>query len=49
MGLLLSHQRWSEASGAGLLFTTNLLGILTGGLVLLGRIGNSVMCFVVVT
>ena len=35
MGLLLSHQRWSEASGAGLLFTTNLLGILTGGLVLM--------------
>ena len=35
MGLLLSHQRWTEASGAGLLFTTNLLGILTGGLVLL--------------
>ena len=30
MGLLLSHQRWSR-SGAGLLFTTNLLGILTGG------------------
>ena len=35
MGLLLSHQRWTEASGAGLLFTTNLLGILTGGLVLM--------------
>ena len=35
MGLLLSHQRWSEASGAGLLFTTNLLGILTGGLMLM--------------
>ena len=35
MGLLLSHQRWSEAYGAGLLFTTNLLGILTGGLVLM--------------
>ena len=35
MGLLLSHQNWSEASGAGLLFATNLLGILTGGLVLM--------------
>ena len=35
MGLLLSHQSWSEASGAGLLFATNLLGILTGGLVLM--------------
>ena len=35
MGLLLSHQNWSEALGAGLLFTTNLLGILTGGLVLM--------------
>ena len=35
MGLLLSHQQWTEASGAGLLFTTNLLGILTGGLVLM--------------
>ncbi|KZR81076.1 DUF389 domain-containing protein [Synechococcus sp. MIT S9504] len=35
MGLLLSHQNWGEASGAGLLFATNLLGILTGGLVLM--------------
>ena len=35
MGLLLSHQSWSDAFGAGLLFTTNLLGILTGGLVLM--------------
>ncbi len=35
MGLLLSHQSWSAASGAGLLFATNLLGILTGGLVLM--------------
>lgn len=35
MGLLLSHQQWGAASGAGLLFTTNLLGILTGGLVLM--------------
>ena len=35
MGLLLSHQQWSDASGAGLLFATNLLGILTGGLVLM--------------
>ncbi len=35
MGLLLSHQSWSDARGAGLLFATNLLGILTGGLVLM--------------
>ena len=35
MGLLLSHEQWSAAAGAGLLFTTNLLGILTGGLVLM--------------
>lgn len=35
MGLLLSQQQWNDAAGAGLLFTTNLLGILTGGLVLM--------------
>ena len=35
MGLLLSHAHWAEALGAGLLFATNLLGILTGGLVLM--------------
>ena len=35
MGLLLSHQSWSDARGAGLLFATNLLGILTGGLILM--------------
>ena len=35
MGLLLSHSHWEEALGAGLLFATNLLGILTGGLVLM--------------
>ncbi len=35
MGLLLSHEYWNEALGAGLLFATNLLGILTGGLVLM--------------
>ena len=35
MGLLLSHAHWEEALGAGLLFATNLLGILTGGLVLM--------------
>ena len=35
MGLLLSQQNWSLAAGAGLLFCTNLLGILTGGLVLM--------------
>ena len=35
MGLLLSQQQWDGAAGAGLLFATNLLGILTGGLVLM--------------
>ena len=35
MGLLLSHADWEDALGAGLLFATNLLGILTGGLVLM--------------
>jgi len=35
MGLLLSNAYWEEALGAGLLFATNLLGILTGGLVLM--------------
>ena len=35
MGLLLSHARWEDALNAGLLFATNLLGILTGGLVLM--------------
>ena len=35
MGLLLSQQQWTDAAGAGLLFATNLLGILTGGLVLM--------------
>ncbi len=35
MGLLLSNGYWEEAFGAGLLFVTNLLGILTGGLVLM--------------
>ena len=35
MGLLLSHAYWEDALGAGLLFATNLLGILTGGLVLM--------------
>ncbi len=35
MGLLLSQQNWQLAAGAGLLFCTNLLGILTGGLVLM--------------
>ncbi|WP_244282290.1 DUF389 domain-containing protein [Synechococcus sp. UW140] len=35
MGLLLSQQNWSLAAGAGLLFSTNLLGILTGGLMLM--------------
>ncbi|MFL0790839.1 MAG: DUF389 domain-containing protein [Prochlorococcus sp.] len=36
MGMLLSHQQWDSAAGAGLLFITNLLGILTGGLVIMG-------------
>ena len=35
MGLLLSNAYWKDALGAGLLFATNLLGILTGGLVLM--------------
>jgi len=35
MGLLLSNAYWEDALGAGLLFATNLLGILTGGLVLM--------------
>ena len=35
MGLLLSHSKWEMALKAGLLFATNLLGILTGGLVLM--------------
>ncbi|MCP4974196.1 MAG: TIGR00341 family protein, partial [Prochlorococcus sp.] len=35
MGILLSYQHWSLALGAGLLFATNLLGILMGGLVMM--------------
>jgi len=35
MGLLLSNQKWDAAIGAGLLFATNLLGILSGGLVMM--------------
>jgi uncharacterized hydrophobic protein (TIGR00271 family) len=35
MGLLLAHQHWALATGAGLLFATNLLGVLTGGVVLM--------------
>ena len=35
MGLLISHAHWEKALGAGVLFATNLLGILTGGLVLM--------------
>jgi uncharacterized hydrophobic protein (TIGR00271 family) len=34
-GLLLSAGRWQESHGAGLLFLTNLLGILTGAMVTL--------------
>ncbi len=40
MGLLLSHADWADARGAGLLFATNLLGILTGGLVLMACIDS---------
>ena len=36
MGMLIAHQHWESAAGAGLLFITNLLGILTGGLVIMG-------------
>ncbi len=35
MGILLSYQHWNLALGAGLLFATNLLGILMGGLVMM--------------
>ena len=35
MGLLISDQNWADAFGAGLLFATNLLGILSGGLVMM--------------
>ncbi|MEB3176839.1 MAG: DUF389 domain-containing protein, partial [Synechococcus sp.] len=35
MGLLLANHQWSPALGAGLLFLTNLLGILTGGIVMM--------------
>jgi uncharacterized hydrophobic protein (TIGR00271 family) len=35
MGLLLAHQHLALATGAGLLFATNLLGVLTGGVVLM--------------
>lgn len=36
LGMLLSNQNWSDALGAFVLFITNLLGILTGGLVMMG-------------
>jgi len=39
MGLLLSAGQWSEAAGAGVLYLTNLLGILSGGLVVLAAAG----------
>ena len=35
MGLLLSYQNWADAYGAGLLFATNLLGILSGALLMM--------------
>ena len=35
MGLLLANHQWNPALGAGLLFLTNLLGILTGGIVMM--------------
>ncbi|KEF41277.1 MAG: hypothetical protein ER33_12215 [Cyanobium sp. CACIAM 14] len=37
-GLLLATREWSTARGAGLLFTANLLGILSGGLITLAAI-----------
>ncbi|MEA5399736.1 DUF389 domain-containing protein [Synechococcus sp. BA-124 BA4] len=39
MGLLLSADRWSLALGAGLLYLTNLMGILSGCLVVLAKSG----------
>lgn len=39
MGLLLSAGLWGQALGAGLLYLTNLLGILSGGLVVLASAG----------
>jgi len=39
MGLLLSADQWSLALGAGLLYLTNLLGILSGYLVVLAKSG----------
>jgi uncharacterized hydrophobic protein (TIGR00271 family) len=39
MGLLLSADQWSLALGAGLLYLTNLLGILSGCLVVLAKSG----------
>lgn len=39
MGLLLSANQWSLALGAGLLYLTNLLGILSGCLVVLAKSG----------
>ncbi|MEB3265666.1 MAG: DUF389 domain-containing protein [Cyanobacteriota bacterium] len=36
VGLLLSARQWQQAYGAGLLFTTNLLGILVGAMAVLG-------------
>jgi uncharacterized hydrophobic protein (TIGR00271 family) len=38
MGLLLSSHRMDEATGAGLLFTTNLMGILVGAMAVLGTL-----------
>lgn len=38
MGLLLSHCLWLDAAGAGLLFATNLLGILSAGLLVMGAL-----------
>jgi uncharacterized membrane protein len=39
MGLLLSAGQWNGAFGAGLLYLTNLLGILSGGLLVLASAG----------
>jgi len=38
MGLLLSHRLWQDTAGAGLLFATNLLSILSGELLVMGAL-----------
>jgi uncharacterized membrane protein len=41
VGLLLSERFWHEAAGAGLLFATNLLGILVGAMAVLGTLESA--------